>query len=61
MWLSNFLLEVNTQAFNMVSLYKELYRTEKTRGRSYPAFSVTKHLKLFLLPLGQDALIHFRT
>ena len=38
MWLSNFLLEVNTQAFNMVSLYKELYRTEKTRGRSFSCY-----------------------
>ena len=38
MWLSNFLLEVNTQAFNMVSLYKERYGTEMTKGRTLPRF-----------------------
>ena len=38
MRLSNFLLEVNTQAFNMVSLYKECYGTEMTTGRTLPRF-----------------------
>ena len=27
----------------------------------YAAFSGTKHLRLFLLPVRQDAIIHFRT
>ena len=38
MWLSNFLLEVNTQAFNMVSLYKERYGTEISRGGTLRRF-----------------------